>query len=61
MQIRAKFQRKGINDQVMVTVVEDVLMVAKIIRTVETMNGTCLVWQTLPALQVEITFLMGFE
>ncbi len=48
-------------DQVIVTAVEDVLVVAKIIKAVGHQNMTSLEWQTLPAsLMGDFTVGMGF-
>ncbi len=58
---RLSFKRRGIFNPVMVTVMEDVLKVATIIRAVATMKGTNLEWQTLPVLlPVELIVLMEF-
>ncbi len=54
------FRKRGIINQVMVVVMEDVLVVAGIIKAVETMIGTSLEWQSLPVLlPVEFIVLMG--
>ncbi len=55
------FTRRGVVNQVIVTVTENVLMVAAIIKAKETMKGTNLEWQTLPVLVlVEFIVLMEF-
>ncbi len=47
---RLSFKRREIVNQVMVAVMEDILLVAAIIKAVETMKGTNLECQTLPML-----------
>ncbi len=55
------FKRRGIVNQVIVSVVEDIFVMAKIIKVVENMNGRNLEGQTLAALlTVEFIALMEF-
>ncbi len=58
-QTRLNFGRRRIVEQVMVTVVDDILVVATIIKAMGTMNKTNLELQTLHALlTMEVTVLM---
>ncbi len=58
---RLNFKRREIDDQMMVAVVEEILVVTKIIKAMGTMNGTNLEWQLLPTLlTVTFTALMEF-
>ncbi len=58
---RLSFKRRGTVDQVMAAVMEDILVVAAIIKAVVTMKGTNLDWQTLPMLlPVEFIVIMEF-
>ncbi len=58
---RLRFKRRGIIDKEIVAVMEDVLVVAAVIKAVEMMKGTNLEWQTLPMLlTVNFTVLMEF-
>ncbi len=54
------FKWRGIVNQVIYTVMEDIIVVAAIIKAAETMNRTNLEWQALPV-PVEFTVLMKFR
>ncbi len=56
---RLSFKRKGIVNHVMIAVVKGIIVVAKVIKVMGTMNGTNLEWQILPAfVMLEVTVLV---
>ncbi len=56
---KLSFTKRGIINQVIVAVIEDVHVVAAITKDMETMNGTNLEWQKRP-IPVELTVLNKF-